>query len=199
MEKVRQKLSAVRIHWPRLLIACLVLALFFGAGMGVRTALERAEKENEIQAALSNFSRQMRIFSNDVNRITREAQQAEAAGEIADDPAENYVVSSGLAFLREKAVAIADMAELSQSRQYSNAKVYLASWEPALLGAGCADAEALTEIETICRPLWDAVTGLSCKDTMARLEENVTSGDYQDALDLLGIGDLIPTTTQGGT
>ena len=91
MEKVRQKLSAVRIHWPRLLIACLVLALSFGAGMGVRTALERAEKENEIQAALSNFNRQMRIFSNDVNRITREAQQAEAAGEIADDPAERCV------------------------------------------------------------------------------------------------------------
>ena len=198
MEKVRQKLSAVRIHWPRLLIACLVLALSFGAGMGVRTALERAEKENEIQAALSNFNRQMRIFSNDVNRITREAQQAEAAGEIADDPAENYVVSSGLAFLREKAVAIADMAELSQSRQYSNAKVYLASWEPALLGAGCADAEALSEIVTISRPLWDAVAE-SCEDTMARLEENILSGDYQDALDLLGIDDSISTTTQGGT
>ena len=197
MEKVRQKLSAVRIHWPRLLIACLVLALSFGAGMGVRTALERAEKENEIQAALSNFSRQMRIFSNDVKRITREAQQAEAAGEIADDPAENYVVSSGLAFLREKAVAIADMAELSQSRQYSNAKVYLASWEPALLGAGCADAEALSEIVTISRPLWDAVAE-SCEDTMARLEENILSGDYQDALDLLGMGDSISTTTQGG-
>lgn len=197
MEKVRQKLSAVRIHWPRLLIACLVLALSFGAGMGVRTALERAEKENEIQAALSNFNRQMRIFSNDVNRITREAQQAEAAGEIADDPAENYVVSSGLAFLREKAVAIADMAELSQSRQYSNAKVYLASWEPALLGAGCADAEALSEIVTISRPLWDAVAE-SCEDTMARLEENILSGDYQDALDLLGMGDSISTTTQGG-
>ena len=197
MEKVRQKLSAVRVHWPRLLIACLVLALSFGAGMGVRTALERAEKENEIQAALSNFSRQMRIFSNDVKRITREAQQAEAAGEIADDPAENYVVSSGLAFLREKAVAIADMAELSQSRQYSNAKVYLASWEPALLGAGCADAEALSEIVTISRPLWDAVAE-SCEDTMARLEENILSGDYQDALDLLGMGDSISTTTQGG-
>ena len=197
MEKVRQKLSAVRIHWPRLLIACLVLALSFGAGMGVRTALERAEKENEIQAALSNFNRQMRIFSNDVNRITREAQQAEAAGEIADDPAENYVVSSGLAFLREKAVAIADMAELSQSRQYSNAKVYLASWEPALLGAGCADAEALSEIVTISRPLWDAVAE-SCEGTMARLEENILSGDYQDALDLLGMGDSISTTTQGG-
>ena len=199
MEKIRQTLSALRVHWPRILIVCLVLALSFGAGMSMQAALERTEKEEEIQAALSNFSRQMKIFSNDVKRITREAEQAEAAGKPAEDPSENHVISSDLAFLRAKAVAIADMAELPGSRQYPNAKVYLASWEPALLGAGCADAEALTEIETICRPLWDAVTGLSCKDTMARLEENVTSGDYQDALDLLGISDLIPTTTQGGT
>ena len=39
---------------------------------------------------------------------------------------------------------------------------------------------------------------------MALLEENVTSGGYQEALDLLGLkldinGDLILTTTQGGT
>ena len=198
MEKVRQKLSAIRVHWPRLLIACLVLALFFGAGMGVQTALERAEKEHEIQAALSNFSRQMRIFSNDVKRITREAEQAEAAGEIAEDPAENYVFPSSLAFLRERAVVIAEMAELPWTRQYPNSRVYLVYWKTALLGAGYADAEALAEIVTICRPLWDAVAE-SCEDTMAQLEENILSGDYQDALDLLGIGDLIPTTTQGGT
>ena len=52
---------------------------------------------------------------------------------------------------------------------------------------------------TISRPLWDIETGLSCEDTMARLEENILSGDYQDALDLLGMGDFISTTTQGGT
>lgn len=198
MEKTRQKLSAIRVHWPRVLIACLVLALVFGAGMGVQAALENAKKEAEIQEALSNFNNRMRIFSNDVNRITREAEQSEAAGEPAEDPSENYVVSSGLAFLRAKAVAIADMAELPQSRQYPNAKVYLASWEPALLGAGCTDAEALTEIVTISCPLWDAGTG-PCEETLARLEENILSGDYQDALDLLGISDLIPTTAQGGT
>ena len=36
-------------------------------------------------------------------------------------------------------------------------------------------------------------------EIMAQLEENVTSGDYQDALELLGISDMIPITTQGGT
>lgn len=199
MEKVRQKLSALRIHWPRVLIACLVLALAFGAGMGAQAARENAEKEAEIQDALFNFNNRMRIFSNDVNRITREAQQAEAAGEPAEDPTENYVIRMDLSDLRAKAVAIADMAELPRSRQYPNAKVYLAFWEPALLGAGCADAEALTEIVTICRPLWEIETGLSCEDTLARLEENILSGDYQDALDLLGIDDSISTTTQGGT
>ena len=199
MEKVRQKLSALRVHWPQFLIACLLLALAFGAGMSAQAALENAEKEAEIQDALSNFSRKMKIFSNDVERITREAEQAEAAGEPADDPAENYVIQMDLSDLRAKAVVIADMRELPRSRQYPNAKVYLAFWKPALLGAGYADAEALAEIVTICRPLWDAGTGSSCEDTMARLEENILSGDYQDALDLLGMGDFISTTTQGGT
>lgn len=198
MEKVRQKLSALQIHWPRVLIACLVLALAFGAGMSAQAALENAEKEDEIQTALFNFNNRMRIFSNDVKRITREAEQAEAAGEPADDPAENYVIQMDLSDLRAKAVVIADIRELPQSRQYPNAKVYLAFWEPALLGSGYADAEALAEIVTICRPLWDAGTG-PCEDTMARLEENILSGDYQDALDLLGMGDFISTTTQGGT
>lgn len=199
MEKIRQKLSALQFHCPRVLIACLVLALAFGAGMSAQAALENAEKEDEIQTALFNFNNRMRIFSNDVKRITREAEQAEAAGEPADDPAENYVIQMDLSDLRAKAVAIADMRELPRSRQYPNAKVYLAFWKPALLGAGYADAEALAEIVTICRPLWDAGTGSSCEDTMARLEENILSGDYQDALDLLGMGDLISTTIQGGT
>lgn len=198
MEKIRQKLSALRVHWPRVLIACLALALAFGAGMGAQAARENAEKEAEIQDALFNFNNRMRIFSTDVNRITREAQQAEAAGEPAEDPSENYVIRMDLSDLRAKAIAIADMAELPQSRQYPNAKLYLASWEPALLGAGCADAEALAEIVTISCPLWDAGTG-PCEDTLARLEENVLSGDYQDALDLLGMGDSLSTTTQGGT
>ena len=61
------------------------------------------------------------------------------------------------------------------------------------------DLEALSQILTICRPLWDIETGLSCKEIMAQLEENVTSGGYQDALELLGISDMIPITTQGGT
>ena len=199
MEKIRQKQSALQFHCPRVLIACLVLALAFGAGMSAQAALENAEKEDEIQAALFNFNNRMRIFSNDVKRITREAEQAEAAGEPADDPAENYVIQMDLSDLRAKAVVIADMRELPRSRQYPNAKVYLAFWKPALLGAGYADAEALAEIVTICRPLWDAGTWSSCEDTMARLEENILSGDYQDALDLLGMGDFISTTTQGGT
>lgn len=199
MGKVYQKLSVMRERWPRILIACLALVLAFGAGMSVQAELEDVEEEEEIQNAFFNFSRQMKIFSNDVSRMTRKAEQAEAAGEPVDDPAKNYVFPSSLAFLREKAVTIADMAELPRSRQYPNAKVYLAFWKPALLGAGYADAEALAEIVTISRPLWDIETGLSCEDIMARLEENILSGDYQDALDLLGISNLIPTTTQGGT
>ena len=51
----------------------------------------------------------------------------------------------------------------------------------------------------MCRPIWDLNYDQSCKEIMAQLEENVTSGDYQDALELLGISDMIPITIQGGT
>ena len=68
--------------------------------------------------------------------------------------------------------------------------LYLLALEETLLESNYLDLEALSQILTICRSLWDI---------MAQLEENVTSGDYQDALELLGISDMIPITTQGGT
>ena len=77
--------------------------------------------------------------------------------------------------------------------------LYLLALEETLLESNYLDLEALSQILTICRPLWDIETGLSYKEIMAQLEENVTSGDYQDALELLGISDMIPITTQGGT
>ena len=77
--------------------------------------------------------------------------------------------------------------------------LYLLALEETLLESNYLDLEALSQILTICRSLWDIETGLSYKEIMAQLEENVTSGDYQDALELLGISDMIPITTQGGT
>ena len=129
----------------------------------------------------------MDIFSNDVDRMIRQAEQAQAAGEPADDPMENWVIPSGLSFLRAEAADFADIWSLPQSRQYRNAMLYVNTWKNAFLGAGSGSVEDLEEIVTMCRPIWDLDHEQSCKEIMAQLEGYVTSGDYQEALDLLGL------------
>lgn len=197
--KIRQKLHTIREHWFQLFIACLALAAAFGLGMSFQAEREDAAYEDQIRYDLSSFSNKMNIFSNDVDRITRQADRAEANGEPVDDPMENWVIPSGLAFLRAKAADFADICLLTQSRRYPNAMLYVNTWENAFLGADSDNVEDLKEIVTMCRPIWDLDHDQSCKEIMAQLEENVTSGDYQDALELLGISDMIPITTQGGT
>ena len=203
MGTIRQKLHAVRAHWFQILVACAALALVFGLGMSFQAEREVAEEETQIRAALSNFNRQMKIFANDVDRMIRQAEQAQAAGEPVDDPMENLVIPSGLSFLRAEAADFADIWSLPQSRQYRNAMLYVNTWKNAFLGAGSGNVEDLEEIVTMCRPIWDLDHDKSCREIMAQLEGYVTSGDYQDALDLLGLEfvdnvDLLLPITQGG-
>lgn len=204
MGTIRRKLNAVREHWFQILIACLALALAFGLGMSFQADfVEDAAEESQIRSALLTFSRQMETFANDVDRMTRQAEQAEANREPADDPMENWVISGRLALLREQAVVFADIRDLPQSHHCPNAKIYVNSWKYALLRADCDDLNDLAEVIAICRPIWDLDHEQPCKEIMAQLEGYVTSGDYQDALDLLGLEfvdnwDLLLTTTQGG-
>ena len=95
MGTIRRKLNAVREHWFQILIACLALALAFGLGMSFQADfVEDAAEESQIRSALLTFSRQMETFANDVDRMTRQAEQAEANREPADDPMENWVISA---------------------------------------------------------------------------------------------------------
>ena len=208
MGTIRQKLHAVRAHWFQILVACAALALVFGLGMSFQADfVEQAAREDQIRGSLYSFSNKMDIFSNDVDRMIRQAEQAQAAGEPADDPMENWVIPSGLSFLRAEAADFADIWSLPQSRQYRNAMLYVNTWKNAFLGAGSGSVEDLEEIVTMCRPIWDLDHELdheqSCKEIMAQLEGYVTSGDYQEALDLLGLEldssrDLLLTITKGG-
>ena len=205
MGTIRQKLHAVRARWFQILVACAALALAFGLGMSFQADfVEQAAREDQIRGSLYSFSNKMDIFSNDVDRMIRQAEQAQAAGEPVDDPMENLVIPSGLSFLRAEAADFADIWSLPQSRQYRNAMLYVNTWKNAFLGAGSGNVEDLEEIVTMCRPIWDLDHEQSCKEIMAQLEGYVTSGDYQEALDLLGLEldssrDLLLTITKGGT
>ena len=204
MGTIRQKLHAVRAHWFQILVACGALALAFGLGMSFQADfVEQAAREDQIRGSLYSFSNKMDIFSNDVDRMIRQAEQAQAAGEPADDPMEDWVISGHLALLREQAVVFADIRDLPQSHRSPNAKIYLNTWKYALLRADCDDLDDLAKVIAICRPIWDLDHDKSCREIMAQLEGYVTSGDYQDALDLLGLEfvdnvDLLLPITQGG-
>ena len=200
MGKFRQKLNAVRERWFQILIACGALALAFGLGVSFQAEREDAEEEAQIRNALSNFSRQMEIFANDVGRMTRQSEQAETNEAPVDDPTEHYVISHSLSFLRENAATFFDIAYLRQFNDYRNANFYLDWLKLEFLGGNYQDLQGLSEVVTIFRPLIEARPGGPLEETMALLEENVTPGDYQDALDLLGLeldasGDLILTGT----
>lgn len=204
MGTIRQKLNAIRAHWFQILVACLALALAFGLGMSFQAEREDAEEETQIRNALSNFSRQMVIFANDVGRMTQQAEEARAAGESVDDPMGHYVISHSLSFLREKAVTFFDITYLRRFNDYGNAKFYLYWLKSEFLGGNYRDLQGLSEVVAIFQPLMEARPGGPLEETMSLLEENVTSGEYKESLDLLGLeldsnGDLILTTTQGGT
>ena len=204
MGKIRQKLTAVREHWFQILIACGALALAFGLGMSFQAEREDAEEEAQIRNALSNFSRQMEIFANDVGRMTRQVEQAEANEAPVDDPTEHYVISHSLSFLRENAATFFDIAYLRQFNDYRNANFYLDWLKLEFLGGNYRDLQGLSEVVAIFQPLMETRPGGPLEETMSLLEENVTSGEYKESLDLLGLeldsnGDLILTTTQGGT
>ena len=200
MGTIRRKLNAVREHWFQILIACGALALAFGLGMSSQAEREDAGGEAQFRNAPSIFSRQMEIFANDVGRMTRQSEQAEANEAPVDDPTEHYVISHSLSFLRENAATFFDIAYLRQFNDYRNANFYLDWLKLEFLGGNYQDLQGLSEVVTIFRPLIEARPGGPLEETMALLEENVTSGDYQDALDLLGLeldasGDLILTGT----
>ena len=187
MGKIQQKLNAVREHGFQILVVCAVLALPFGLGMSFQAEREDAAHEEQIRYDLSSFSNKMNIFSNDVDRIARQAERAEANGEPVDDPMENWVIPSGLSFLRAKAADFADIWLLPQSRRYPNAMLYVNTWKNAFLGAESGSVEDLEEIVIMCRPIWDLDYNQSCKEIMAQLEGYVTSSEYMEAVDLLGL------------
>ena len=173
--------------------------------MSFQAEREDAEEEAQIRNALSNFSRQMEIFANDVGRMTRQAEQAEANEAPVDDPTEHYVISHSLSFLRENAATFFDIAYLRQFNDYRNANFYLDWLEIGISGRQLSrPAEVFQEVVAIFQPLMETRPGGPLEETMSLLEENVTSGEYKEPLDLLGLeldsnGDLILTTTQGGT
>ena len=167
-----------QIPWAQILIVCAALVMAFGMGTSVQVEQEAVGQREAFRRSLQMLDQYLCALSEDLGDPDILALEA---------PLEDDRIQENLVRVRRTSVAL--------KQDY----VYLLALEETLLESNYLDLEALSQILTICRSLWDIETGLSYKEIMAQLEENVTSGDYQDALELLGISDMIPITTQGGT
>ena len=159
-----------QIPWAQILIVCAALVMAFGMGGSVQVEQEAVGQREAFRRSLQMLDQYLCALSEDLGDPDILALK------------QDYVSNAG-----------------RETSPHPHVYLYLLALEETLLESNYLDLEALSQILTICRSLWDIETGLSYKEIMAQLEENVTSGDYQDALELLGISDMIPITTQGGT
>ena len=177
-----------QIPWAQILIVCAALVMAFGMGGSVQVEQEAVGQREAFRRSLQMLDQYLCALSEDLGDPDILALEA---------PLEDDRIQENLVRVRRTSVALKQDYVSNAGRETSPHP--LLALEETLLESNYLDLEALSQILTICRPLWDIETGLSCKEIMAQLEENVTSGDYQDALELLGISDMIPITTQGGT
>lgn len=183
----------LRFPWTQVLIICAALVMAFGVGTSVQADREAAEQRETFRRNLQMLEQSLWALSEDLG---------DPDSLILEAPLEDGRIQESLVRVRRTVVALKENGISGTGREATrNPHVYpyLLALEETLLGSNYPDPNALSQVLTICRPLWDIETDLSYEDTLARLEENILSGDYQDALDLLGMGDPISTTTQGGS
>ena len=182
-----------QIPWAQILIVCAALVMAFGMGTSVQVEQEAVGQREAFRRSLQMLDQYLCALSEDLGDPDILALEA---------PLEDDRIQENLVRVRRTSVALKQDYVSNAGRETSphpHVYLYLLALEETLLESNYLDLEALSQILTICRSLWDIETGLSYKEIMAQLEENVTSGDYQDALELMGISDMIPITTQGGT
>ena len=87
-------------------------------------------------------------------------------------PLEDDRIQENLVRVRRTSVALKQDYVSNAGRETSphpHVYLYLLALEETLLESNYLDLEALSQILTICRPLWDIETGLSYKEIMAQL------------------------------
>lgn len=182
----------LRFPWTQVLIICAALVMAFGMGTSVQADREAAEQRETFRRNLQMLNQSLWALSEDLGNPDILALEA---------PLEDDRIQESLVRVRRTVVALKENGISDTGRgatRNPHVYPYLLTLEETLLGSNYPNPDTLSQVLTICRPLWEIDADLSYEDTMARLEENILSGDYQDALDLLGMGDSISTTTQGG-
>ena len=189
MEKVRQKLTSLRSRWPRILAACLALALAFGLGMYVQSRRDVARAAEEQNASLRTSLYSLSEAVDDLPNLIESLE--DGAPVPADD-------SGTFTLLRLRAGAV-----LEQLNRSSGTKDSLAHWYLYDLCGYLCDLEFSTkaDLEDAYDTSWPLVDAASSKfrgGAMTQVEDRLATDKGQEILGRMGTPN-VTQIMQGGT
>ena len=162
-----------QIPWAQILIVCAALVMAFGMGTSVQVEQEAVGQREAFRRSLQMLDQYLCALSEDLGDPDILALEA---------PLEDDRIQENLVRVRRTSVALKQDYVSNAGRETSphpHVYLYLLALEETLLESNYLDLEALSQILTICRPLWDIETGLSYKEIMAQLEA-VQKGELED-------------------
>ena len=181
MGTIRQKLASVRARWPRILAACLALALAFGLGMYVQSRRAAAEVEDDLYWACVNM--ESHLSSPEIWLRLPYFQALES-------PMEDPGIKAEMAHIRRWAARILE-AELADPREAADAPVshaYLHALAEEVLGSSYPDIQAADRLFAACAPLQNAVeASTSPEEFFPALEKELAGPSGQDVQKFLEI------------
>ena len=181
MGTIRQKLASVRARWPRILAACLALALAFGLGMYVQSRRAAAEVEDDLYWACVNM--ESHLSSPEIWLRLPYFQALES-------PMEDPGIKAEMAHIRRWAARILE-AELADPREAADAPVshaYLHALAEEVLGSSYPDIQAADRLFAACAPLQNAVeASTSPEEFFPALEKELVGPSGQDVQKFLEI------------
>ena len=181
MGTIRQKLASVRARWPRILAACLALALTFGLGMYVQSRRAAAEVEDDLYWACVNM--ESHLSSPEIWLRLPYFQALES-------PMEDPGIKAEMAHIRRWAARILE-AELADPREAADAPVshaYLHALAEDVLGSSYPDIQAADRLFAACAPLQNAVeASTSPEEFFPALEKELAGPSGQDVQKFLEI------------
>ena len=188
MEKVRQKLTSLRSRWPRILAACLALALAFGLGMYVQSRRDVARAAEEQNASLRTSLYSLSEAVDDLPNLIESLE--DGAPVPADD-------SGTFTLLRLRAGAV-----LEQLNRSSGTKDSLAHWYLYDLCGYLCDLEFSTkaDLEDAYDTSWPLVDAASSKfrgGAMIQVEDRLATDKGQEILERMGTPN-VTSIIQGG-
>lgn len=181
MGMIRQKLASVRTRWPRILAACLALALAFGLGMYVQSRRAAAEAEDDLYSACVNL--EAHLSSPEIWLRLPYFQALES-------PMEDPGMKAEMAHVRRWAARILE-AELADPREAADAPVshaYLHALAEEVLGSSYPDIQAADRLFAACAPFQNAMeASTSPEEFFPALEKELAGPSGQDVQKFLEI------------